>query len=54
MASDSLPGAEGDAVVAAITLTVLLSVVAHGVTAAPFARRYAAWAGRPGRGRDHR
>ena len=54
MASDSLPGAEGDAVVAAITLTVLLSVVAHGLTAAPFARRYAAWAGRPGRGRDLR
>ena len=25
---------------AAITLTVLLSVVAHGLTAAPFARRY--------------
>jgi NhaP-type Na+/H+ or K+/H+ antiporter len=48
IASDALPGAEGDTVVATITLTVLLSVVAHGLTAAPFARRYAAWAGRPG------
>ena len=53
IASDALPGAEGDTVVATITLTVLLSVVAHGLTAAPFARRYAAWASRPGRAGDH-
>jgi NhaP-type Na+/H+ or K+/H+ antiporter len=54
IASDALPGAEGDAVVATIALTVLLSVVAHGLTAAPLARRYAAWAGRPERGHDDR
>jgi NhaP-type Na+/H+ or K+/H+ antiporter len=29
--------------VVALTVTVALSVFAHGVTAAPFARRYAAW-----------
>jgi NhaP-type Na+/H+ or K+/H+ antiporter len=29
--------------VTTITVTVALSVIAHGVTAAPFARRYAAW-----------
>ena len=41
IATDSLPGAQGDTDVAAITLTVLLSVVAHGLTAAPLARRCA-------------
>ena len=35
IASDALPGAEGDTVVATITLTVLLSVVAHGMSARP-------------------
>jgi hypothetical protein len=29
--------------VVALSVTVALSVVAHGVTAAPLARRYAAW-----------
>ena len=29
--------------VVALTVTVALSVVAHGITAAPLARRYAAW-----------
>jgi NhaP-type Na+/H+ or K+/H+ antiporter len=29
--------------VTVITVTVALSVIAHGITAAPFARRYAAW-----------
>jgi len=31
------------ALMVALTTTVAMSVVAHGVTAAPFARRYAAW-----------
>ncbi len=30
-------------VISAICLTVLLSVVAHGMSADPFARRYGAW-----------
>lgn len=47
IATDSLPGAQGDTVVAAITLTVLLSVIAHGLTAAPLARRYARRVQRP-------
>jgi sodium/hydrogen antiporter len=33
-------------VVATICLTVLLSVLAHGLTADPLARRYGAWAQR--------
>ena len=37
IAFDALKGSEATAVLAAITLTVLLSVVAHGLTAAPFA-----------------
>jgi NhaP-type Na+/H+ or K+/H+ antiporter len=38
------PRLEGlDTVVLAMTVTVLLSVVAHGVTAAPLVERYAAW-----------
>jgi NhaP-type Na+/H+ or K+/H+ antiporter len=40
IAFDSLKGSEANAVLAAVTLTVLLSVVAHGFTAAPLARRY--------------
>ena len=40
IAFDSLKGSEATAVLAAITLTVLMSVVAHGLTAAPLARRY--------------
>ena len=47
IATDSLPGAQGDTVVAAITLTVLLSVITHGLTAAPLARRYARRVQRP-------
>ena len=31
------------ALIVALTVTVALSVVAHGTTAAPLARRYAAW-----------
>jgi sodium/hydrogen antiporter len=37
-------GAESQEAVAVIALTVLLSVLAHGVTAAPLAKRYGAWA----------
>ena len=40
IAFDSLTGSEATTVLAAITLTVLVSVVAHGLTAAPLARRY--------------
>jgi len=32
-----------DDVVVALTVTIALSVIAHGITAAPLARRYAAW-----------
>jgi NhaP-type Na+/H+ or K+/H+ antiporter len=41
IAYDALETAEADRVLAVGAITVLLSVVAHGVTAAPFARRYA-------------
>lgn len=37
-------GATGDPLLDAIALTAFLSVVAHGVTAAPLARRYGRWA----------
>ena len=40
IAFDSLEGPDANAVLAAITLTVLVSVVAHGLTAAPLSRRY--------------
>ena len=40
IAFDSLHGSEAKSVLAAVALTVLLSVVAHGLTASPFARRY--------------
>jgi sodium/hydrogen antiporter len=40
IAFDALPGHDGDVIVAAITLTVLTSVLAHGVTARPWSRRY--------------
>ena len=40
IAYDSLEGAESKTVLAAITLTVLVSVVAHGFSAAPLSRRY--------------
>jgi NhaP-type Na+/H+ or K+/H+ antiporter len=42
IAFDSLSGSEADAVVSAIALTVLFSVVAHGVAARPFSRWYGA------------
>ncbi len=42
IAVDSLDAAAGNRVLAAVTLTVLLSVVAHGVTASPLAARYGA------------
>jgi hypothetical protein len=37
---DSLHGSEAKSVLAAVALTVLLSVVAHGLTASPLASRY--------------
>jgi NhaP-type Na+/H+ or K+/H+ antiporter len=40
IAFDSMTGPDAKAVLAAITLTVLVSVVAHGLTAAPLSRRY--------------
>ncbi|MBV8234692.1 MAG: cation:proton antiporter [Acidimicrobiia bacterium] len=40
IAYDSLAPAEAHTVIAVVTVTVALSVVAHGVTASPFARRY--------------
>jgi sodium/hydrogen antiporter len=40
IAVDALPAAEGQPIIALITLTVILSVLLHGVTARPFARRY--------------
>jgi sodium/hydrogen antiporter len=40
IALDALPAAEGQPVIALIALTVVLSVLLHGVTARPLARRY--------------
>jgi sodium/hydrogen antiporter len=40
IAVDELGGDDGNRVLAAVTMTVLFSVVAHGVTAGPFGRRY--------------
>ncbi|MGH9280271.1 MAG: cation:proton antiporter [Acidimicrobiales bacterium] len=40
IAGDALGGSDAEVVLAAVTLTVLVSVVAHGVTARPLARRY--------------
>jgi sodium/hydrogen antiporter len=37
-------GAEAESAVAVLALTVFLSVLAHGLTAAPLAQRYGAWA----------
>jgi len=42
IAFDALTGSTADDVVAAVALTVVLSVVAHGVTAGPLSRRYGA------------
>jgi NhaP-type Na+/H+ or K+/H+ antiporter len=42
IAFDALPDHDGGVVAAAVTLTVLASVLAHGVTARPFSRRYGA------------
>ena len=49
LAVDSLPPQPGvQPVIGAITTTVLLSVVLHGLTAGPWARRYGAWTAREG------
>jgi len=42
IAFDALAGSTSDTVVSAVALTVVLSVVAHGVTAGPLSRRYGA------------
>ena len=42
IAYDALGPQDGEVVLAAVALTVLLSVVAHGISAAPLARRYGA------------
>ena len=51
IALDALPAAEGDPVISIIMLTVLLSVLLHGVTAAPLAHRYGERARRLHQGR---
>ncbi len=55
LALDSLDVAAGNVVLAATVVTVALSVFAHGITAAPLARRYAASLVGPSRGaiEDH-
>jgi hypothetical protein len=40
IAFDSMEGSDAKPVLAAITLTVLVSVVAHGLSAAPLSKRY--------------
>jgi NhaP-type Na+/H+ or K+/H+ antiporter len=40
LAVDTLLAPDADRVLAAVSVTVVLSVVAHGVTASPFAARY--------------
>ena len=40
IALDALPPAEGQPIISLIVLTVMLSVLLHGVTARPLARRY--------------
>ncbi len=40
IAFDSLEPADGDRVLTVVTATVVLSVIAHGITAAPLAARY--------------
>jgi len=42
LAFDTLEAADGRRVLAAVTITVVVSVVAHGVTASPLAARYGA------------
>jgi NhaP-type Na+/H+ or K+/H+ antiporter len=42
LAFDTLRAADGSRMLAAVTITVVLSVVAHGITASPFAARYGA------------
>jgi len=55
LAFDDLGSRDGFPVVAAITMTVLLSVIAHGATASPLARRYGRHADRLPEGRaEHR
>lgn len=42
LAHDALDGTDGNRVLAAVTITVVASVIAHGVTASPLAARYGA------------
>jgi sodium/hydrogen antiporter len=54
IAVDSLPAADANRILAAVSVTVALSVVAHGITASPFARRYArSVATLPTTGKEH-
>jgi sodium/hydrogen antiporter len=46
IAVDSLDPADGRLVIAAVTVTVAMSVLAHGVSASPLGRRYGAYADR--------
>jgi sodium/hydrogen antiporter len=46
IAVDSLAPEQSKIVLGAVTLTVALSVLLHGVTASPLAARYGTWAGR--------
>jgi NhaP-type Na+/H+ or K+/H+ antiporter len=46
IAVDGLEPVVGDRVLAAVTLTVLLSVLAHGITSSPLAARYGRYAAR--------
>ena len=45
IAYDALPTAQANRVLGAVTVTITLSVVAHGISAAPLGRRYGRWAG---------
>jgi sodium/hydrogen antiporter len=43
IAFDALPAARADHVIGIVTVTITLSVVAHGITAAPLGHRYGRW-----------
>jgi NhaP-type Na+/H+ or K+/H+ antiporter len=53
IAVDSLVPRDGQLVLGAVTVTVTLSVIAHGVTASPLARRYGRFAERLYPGAEH-
>lgn len=52
---ESAPFPGRDTLLAAVGITVVMSVMLHGVTSAPLARAYGAWCGRhPGESPEHR